>query len=643
MQILPSINDTRAMAGLEALGGLDPEAYRKQAQAFSSYFDACLTEEVQAAGQDAVSKAVAGNTESASGAANQTTLASAGLLSSGSGNVVTDPKTMRMSKEDFAQLKESLRKSGLSDTDIEELESRIDTPEGLTWGGFMSFLQTKITGGQSTAVLSVEDKRQVQSLLGKLGFTPGETTDLLSGLADGQAAKVWGVISGKLAAMSDDASVSITPSETQSLARALGLSTGAQTRLAELVASLGESDTGNRNIKTALLAIAAEVKDQDLSEAKALAQVKELASQVFVAAQKREFGQSLSDSREDQVARKAMLAREMAAEGSDAAKDGKVSGSKSVADLNFASQRMAETAKGMENAAANENDEKLLSAKEQAQSTRGDASSQNGQVATKQAAQSDVGQDGRNKSMDSRDGKNFTQSGTDRTAASGVGGKDAAGTQNASDQDWAGFWGKIGVDGGSVKSQAASDASSVLAGLSTTTTTTAATQTVQAAAVRGADSYVSTDVLRQVENGLMQNLGQGVNRLTISLTPDELGTINVMLTVRDKDVQAVIKAETPEAAKIISEQLSRVREQLEEQGLKVSKLEVQTGLARQEDQAAWQGAGQHNEAQRQKEELSMMRTALRLMGVGAGSAQAADTLAASPVMASRNEGVDVFA
>jgi flagellar hook-length control protein FliK len=559
--------------------------------------------------------------------------------------VVTDPKTMRMSKEDFAQLKESLKKSGLTDADIEDLESRIDTPEGLTWGGFMSYLQTKITDKQSSAVLSVEDKRQVQSLLGKLGFTPGETSDLLSNLADGQAAKVWGVISGKLASLSDDASVSITPSETQSLARALGLSAGAQTRLAELVASLGESEEGARNIKIALLAIAAEVKDQNLSEAKNLAQVKELASQVFLASQKREFGQSLSDSREDQVARKAMLAREMAAEGADAAKDGKVSGAKSVADLNFAFQRMAETASGMENAAANEDDETFASATEQARSAMDGASNQNGHAATKQAAQTDAGQDGRNKSMDSRDGKNFTQSGFDGKAAASLGGKDADGTQNASDQDWAGFWGKIGVDGRTAKTQTAGDASSVLAGLTATVSSSAAqtAQTAQTATVRGADSYVSSDVLRQVENGLMQNLGQGAHRLTISLTPDELGTINVMLTVRDKDVQAVIKAETPEAAKIISEQLSRVREQLEEQGLKVSKLDVQTGLSQQEDQAAWQGAGQHNEAQRQQEGLSMMRTALRLLGVGSGLAKTADTVAASPVIAPRNEGVDVFA
>jgi flagellar hook-length control protein FliK len=632
MQILPSLNATRAKAGREALGGLSPQEYRKQANAFSSYFDAYLGDDLGTTGQDGLSRgAKAGKSASASDASGKTALASAGLLSSGVGNVVSDPKTVRMSKEDFAQLKDSLRKSGISDKDIEDLEAAIGTPEGLTWGGFMTFLQGRIGTEQPVAGLDVEGKRQVQSFLGKLGFTPGETSQMLSDLEQGQAAKVWGAVSGKLSSLSDAATLTVSPGEAQALAKALGLSTGSQTRLGELFSSLGDGELGGRNIKTALLAIAAEVKDQDLSEAKALAQVKELASQVFVAAQKREFGQSLSDAREDQVARKAMLAREMASDG--AGKDGKVSGTKSVADLAFAAQGDAGTAgvSGKGRHAGAEDAQGLLG-DDQAQPAKGDASGR-----TEASGQGRHGKNGGQGWQGETRGERFAR----EFSGSGRDGAESGGTDAASDKDWAGFWSKIGVDAAAAKTPGAGAMhEAVAAGLASAATTF---RTAQASAAQAADPYVPSDILRQVENGMLQNLGQGTHRLTLSLTPESLGAINVMLTVKDKDVQAVIKAETPEAAKILSEQLSRVREQLEQQGLKVSKLEVQTGLSQQQDQAAWQGAGQHNEARRQQEELSMMRTAVRLLGTGSGFSTGSDTPAASVHMATRSEGVDVFA
>lgn len=637
MQILPSMNATKAKAGLEALGGLNPAAYRKQAKAFSSYFDACLSGDLQASGQDATSVTSGAKGAGTSNAAgNKAALTANGLLSSGSGNVVSDPKNVRMSKEDFAQLKESLQKSGISDKDLEELEARIDTPEGLTWGGFMSFLQTRIANGQEAAGLSVEDKRQVQSLLGKLGFTPGETSDLISRLEQGQSTGVWGTISGRLASLSSDTSLNITPDEAKSLARALGLSQSAQTRLGELVSGLGDAESGSRNVKTALLAIAAEVKDQDRGEAQALAQVKDLASQVFVAAQKREFGQSLSDAREDQVARKALLAREMAADGSGEAKDARITGNKSVADMAFAFRDA--TGKGGVLGQELDDESAIFSGEGRAAAARGSASGQAGDGFAQNGIQGDSGQGRQNGAQGFNQGRDFGKSGRERGEGSGSNRQD---TDGASDADWAGFWSKVGVEGRTAKAHTATEASATLAGLSSQAG--AASQTVLAASAKGADSSVSSDVLRQVETGMFQNLGQGANRLTLNLSPDELGAVNIMLTVKDKDVQAVIKTETPEAARIIGDQLNRVREQLEQQGLKVSKLEVQTGLSQQQEQAAWQGAGQHNEARRQQEELSMMRTAVRLLGTGSSASPASGTTSASAIPTPRNEGVDVFA
>jgi flagellar hook-length control protein FliK len=239
---------------------------------------------------------------------------------------------------------------------------------------------------------------------------------------------------------------------------------------------------------------------------------------------------------------------------------------------------------------------------------------------------------------DERNAKQRAKSGREGAEAAEAGRQKGA---DSADAGWTGFWSKIGLEVGETKSTGTGELlKAAMVGVSTPTVSS---RMVQTETVRGAESYVSSDILRQVENGMFKNLGQGGHRITLNLTPDELGSVTVMLTVKDKDVQAVIRAETPEAARIISEQAARVRENLEQQGFKVTKLDVQTGLPQQQDQSAWQGAGQHNEARRQQEELDMRRTALRILGMGSGAAANADASKDNPVQMARNEGVDVFA
>lgn len=111
----------------------------------------------------------------------------------------------------------------------------------------------------------------------------------------------------------------------------------------------------------------------------------------------------------------------------------------------------------------------------------------------------------------------------------------------------------------------------------------------------------SAEVYRQVETGAFRNLGQGVKQLVIRLDPEELGQVSVILQVKGKEVQAVLRASNQEASQALGEQLSQLRTQLEAQGLKVGKLEVQTQLADSQGQSQWQGAEQHNRYQENRE------------------------------------------
>lgn len=114
----------------------------------------------------------------------------------------------------------------------------------------------------------------------------------------------------------------------------------------------------------------------------------------------------------------------------------------------------------------------------------------------------------------------------------------------------------------------------------------------------------NAEVYQQVENGAFRNLGQGVKQLVIRLDPADLGQVSVILQVRGKEVQAVLRSSNQETSVALNEQLGQLRTQLEAQGLKVGKLEVQTQLADSQSQSQWQGTENHNRYQ-ENQELAM--------------------------------------
>jgi flagellar hook-length control protein FliK len=122
----------------------------------------------------------------------------------------------------------------------------------------------------------------------------------------------------------------------------------------------------------------------------------------------------------------------------------------------------------------------------------------------------------------------------------------------------------------------------------------------------------SAQVYQQVENGAFKNLGQGVKQLVIRLDPVDLGQVSVILQVRGKEVQAVLRSSNQETSVALNEQLGQLRTQLEAQGLKVGKLEVQTQLADSQSQSQWQGAENHNRYQ-ENQELAMSAKRWRTM------------------------------
>lgn len=138
------------------------------------------------------------------------------------------------------------------------------------------------------------------------------------------------------------------------------------------------------------------------------------------------------------------------------------------------------------------------------------------------------------------------------------------------------------------------------------------------AAARGATpSPYSAQVLNQVEKGLLSAMSNGTTRLELQLNPVELGAVNVLLTTKNGEVSALLRPESPETASLLTQQLGELRAELEQQGIKVDKVDVQTQV-RDEHGMTWQGMEQHNATRDQRsrtEELDRLR---RLSRVGGG-------------------------
>jgi len=128
-------------------------------------------------------------------------------------------------------------------------------------------------------------------------------------------------------------------------------------------------------------------------------------------------------------------------------------------------------------------------------------------------------------------------------------------------------------------------------------------------------------VMRQVENAFIQNLQNGGKQLTLQLTPENLGKLNVLLQVQGKEVSATIRAENPDAARIIAENIDIIKTSLENQGLKVDKLDVQTGLSNNLDQNSWFGQNEHNMAREREAMVAMRKHMKHMRDNGGGMAQ----------------------
>lgn len=148
------------------------------------------------------------------------------------------------------------------------------------------------------------------------------------------------------------------------------------------------------------------------------------------------------------------------------------------------------------------------------------------------------------------------------------------------------------------------------------------------------------EIFDQVEGGLLRNLGQGKRQLILRLDPPELGKVQVLLKVQDNEVQAVIRTSNADVSKAVSEQIAQIRESLEGQGLKVTRLEVQNQLDQDVASNHWSGLEHHNETQ---EQLTQEARRMRFLASDRLGTIEAEEMPPSHLTMTASSGLDLFA
>jgi len=528
-----------------------------------------------------------------------------GALVSGRGPVsgVGELSGLRMTREDLLALQDGLKAYGLSKADVQALDERISSQGGLSWGQFLASLSQKMTElGREYSPLALSDaeSRDMVTLFQKQGFTAARSNELLSTLESGGTATVWEAIRTQLAQLPEGSTVGLDRSELATLGKVMKLSESGQARLTAVMGEARRGEVTPGQLSTMMSVLRAEVAADRQVDADANQALRNLVAK------------GLTDAAE-----RAGLARQAGNRPGNDERNQRILAQEGRRQRAEEAQSQPAEQTGEEGAA-----ERILEADPNVARTRRTAQAAQGEAIrepreSRGAAEGAEGREGRSASgREGQDGRYLADSALRRGASAqsegASGGKSDAKSDGKSgdgaDAAWRQLWDKVRTEDSTRAVQARTDEATLAAARFADVTGMA--QATGRDALAGLDRDLAARALRQVESGLLRTMEQGQKQLVLRLDPPELGKLSMVLTVKDGEVSAMFRAETREAQTMLSEQMSQLRSQLEQQGIRVGRMEVQTQLSG--DQGQWLSAGEHNQA-REREEAARRQGLLRQM------------------------------
>ncbi len=485
-------------------------------------------------------------------------------------------------------LKTKLRKIGVDDTTLDKLDEEADQGT-LTWNGLLSTLSEDAAfSGKEAAAITLDDKTRNETdlFLQKLGFTPEESGDLIETMEQGDISKAWKSVMDKIGSLPEGSSVAVSTDELASLGKAMRLGEDGIKRMQELMAGQTEGQADAKGLKALLAEISNNVTTLKTETEERFSELKKALAPAMEEAWERSGSLSASSARVSKdTEASAVLMKDSA-----------------TAEANGFSSKTAASS-GHKDVPRETRTDNAVDAQKHGQPEQ----AKHEQVSDQQHASDDA----MAQEQDSKDtssalaGKHGTDS---KKHQSAFGDADTAkkdsdtSTSSSNDEKAKALLERLGYQ---VANSGAASTTGQIDG--------SAAKTAAGNLVRSSDQQ---RIFEQVESGMMKSLENGGKQLTLQLTPEDLGKVTVVLSVRNHEVNAIIRPESAEAAKAINDQLHQLKASLENQGLKVDNIDVQTGLQNNmNDSNNWQGSAEHNAQQELRQKFLNQR---RLQGIRSG-------------------------
>lgn len=508
-------------------------------------------------------------------------------------------------KPELVELRQDLIAAGAPPETLEKFDKLVNQPDGATLAQVIASLQPT----KKAPLLSDDEKNILKGFLQKIDST-GALGDKFFGLMEsGDRVGAMKLLSQTLTNMDPSARFSIDTSEIAVLGKALGLSdTGSK----QLLAGFGPASSLELNSKQMLQLLSpaqGELTQQVADNQKLNAAFDSVIGPILKKArdrmqaekdaaslQSRQVEQSkiminktvtttARDTVENAAANAGQHDDKATLKGADASLKG-ATNNKEAAEQNTASQQ----AQVRPETAAEQLKNKI-------QGEQGKVNTDASPKAEKVADQQLQGQQQAKANADL-----LPDQRSDNRHDMSQGGNNSAGNKNSANAGWDALLNKVEVRPSATN---ANNATGNMQGVHTGLLTAGATPTANAST----PPHLSRQVASQVEQAMLSAMRDGTKKLELQLNPGDLGSLTLTLTTRNGEVSATIRSEKGETAELMSRQLDVLRTNLEQQGIKVDKLEVQTQAHNQQNES-WQSMQQHNNQQEEharREQLDRLR------------------------------------
>lgn len=572
---------------------------------------------------------------------------------------------VRISMEDFASLKEQLGAFGLSKEKIQALSEKISSKEGLTWGQFMAglsaYTQTQGTTGMVQMEFDQEETARLQGLFAKMHYTPQEASALVSQLSHGRPQEVLNTLQKKLTTLPATTSLNLTAAELGTLGRALNLSEENLGKLASLLQGAKKITLTPETLKKSLDQLTIQTQKEVKAGQDAEKNLWTSVLETMDKSTQRQARKALADNRTDNTehnlkalaeqSKKERAQQEAKQEAAYTAADrgAKTGQEKGTADTILsadprltkknASQTLADknTIKNEAEQGQEEQAGKQPPAPSTASPTRktttvtvvkhtaAASGEPSGTTSTVNASPSDTvirqtvasqttthktvvkevvaKQEGPasflQQNTDKAESETKTATKTADTPKDFSGDTEGSNSQDTDEMAWKDLWeNRIRRESTASSSRAqAIFKETGISGMPVENTAEAPTNSI----TERLGKTVTARVLQQVQSGVLKTVAPGRTQLVLEIDPPQLGRLHMALQLKDGEVSAMFRTETQDTSRLLAENLNQLRVALENQGLKVSKMEVQTQLQDNQQNQNWQGNSQHNDARQQRD------------------------------------------